>query len=72
MEAAERLRVTKMTLEVTNEKLETELEDIKQRLREALSRPITEAVDTKTMRSSVVTRSTKPIVFQKRALKSNL
>lgn len=72
MEAAERLRVTKMTLEVTNEKLETELEDIKQRLREALSRPITEGVDTKTMRSSVVTRSTKPIVFQKRALKSNL
>lgn len=42
MEAAERLRVTKMTLEVTNEKLEAELEDIKQRLREALSRPITE------------------------------
>uniref|UniRef100_A0A3P9C6K4 Centrosomal protein 290 n=1 Tax=Maylandia zebra TaxID=106582 RepID=A0A3P9C6K4_9CICH len=56
MEAAERLRVTKMTLEVTNEKLEAELEDIKQRLREALSRPITEGVDTKTMRSSVVTR----------------
>lgn len=72
MEAAERLRVTKMTLEVTNEKLEAELEDIKQRLREALSRPIPEGVDTKTMRSSVVTRSTKPIVFQKRALKSNL
>uniref|UniRef100_A0AAX7U210 Centrosomal protein of 290kDa coiled-coil region domain-containing protein n=1 Tax=Astatotilapia calliptera TaxID=8154 RepID=A0AAX7U210_ASTCA len=56
MEAAERLRVTKMTLEVTNEKLEAELEDIKQRLREALSRPITEGLDTKTMRSSVVTR----------------
>uniref|UniRef100_A0A3B4G126 Centrosomal protein 290 n=1 Tax=Pundamilia nyererei TaxID=303518 RepID=A0A3B4G126_9CICH len=56
MEAAERLRVTKMTLEVTNEKLEAELEDIKQRLREALSRPITEGVDTKTMKSSVVTR----------------
>uniref|UniRef100_A0A3Q4HA42 Centrosomal protein 290 n=1 Tax=Neolamprologus brichardi TaxID=32507 RepID=A0A3Q4HA42_NEOBR len=56
MEAAERLRVTKMTLEVTNEKLEAELEDTKQRLREALSRPITEGVDTKTMKSSVVTR----------------
>ncbi|XP_013129234.1 centrosomal protein of 290 kDa isoform X1 [Oreochromis niloticus] len=56
MEAAERLRVTKTTLEVTNEKLEAELEDTKQRLREALSRPITEGVDTKTMKSSVVTR----------------
>lgn len=71
MEAAERLRVTKTTLEVTNEKLEAELEDTKQRLRDALSRPITEGVDTKTMKSSVVTRSAKPVVFQKRTLKSN-
>uniref|UniRef100_A0A669F569 Centrosomal protein 290 n=1 Tax=Oreochromis niloticus TaxID=8128 RepID=A0A669F569_ORENI len=70
MEAAERLRVTKTTLEVTNEKLEAELEDTKQRLREALSRPITEGVDTKTMKSSVVTRSAKPVVFQKRTLKN--
>ncbi|XP_030587745.1 centrosomal protein of 290 kDa [Archocentrus centrarchus] len=56
MEAAERLRVTKTTLEVANEKLEAELEDTKRRLREALSRPITEGVDTKTLKSSVVTR----------------
>ncbi|XP_036961834.1 centrosomal protein of 290 kDa isoform X2 [Acanthopagrus latus] len=56
MEAAERLRVTKTSLEVTNEKLEAELEETKQRLRAALSRPITEGADSKTWKASVVTR----------------
>ncbi|XP_047453356.1 centrosomal protein of 290 kDa isoform X3 [Mugil cephalus] len=56
IEAAERLRVTKASLKVTNEKLETELEETKERLRAALSRPITEGADSKTWRSSVVTR----------------
>lgn len=56
IEAAERLRVTKASLEATNEKLETELEETKGRLRAALSRPIAEGADSKTWRSSVVTR----------------
>ncbi|KAM8750943.1 centrosomal protein of 290 kDa isoform 7-T7 [Acanthopagrus schlegelii] len=56
MEAAERLRVTKTSLEVSNEKLEAELEETKQRLRAALSRPITEGADSKTWKASVVTR----------------
>ncbi|XP_042352849.1 centrosomal protein of 290 kDa [Plectropomus leopardus] len=56
MEAAERLRVTKASLEVTNEKLEAELEETKQRLRAALSKPITEGADSKTWKASVVTR----------------
>lgn len=57
MEVAERLRVTKTSLEVTNEKLEAELEETKLRLREALSRPIPEGADSKTYKASVVTRS---------------
>ncbi|XP_060891969.1 centrosomal protein of 290 kDa isoform X2 [Labrus mixtus] len=56
MEAAERLRVTKTSVEVTNEKLESELEETKQRLRAALSRPILEGADSKTWKASVVTR----------------
>ncbi|XP_023262793.1 centrosomal protein of 290 kDa [Seriola lalandi dorsalis] len=56
MEAAERLRVTKTGLEVNNEKLEAELEETKQRLRAALSRPITEGADSKTWKASVLTR----------------
>ncbi|XP_071313277.1 centrosomal protein of 290 kDa isoform X2 [Trachinotus anak] len=56
MEAAERLRVTKTGLEVNNEKLEAELEETKQRLRAALSTPITEGADSKTLKASVVTR----------------
>uniref|UniRef100_A0A3Q3L2Y2 Centrosomal protein 290 n=1 Tax=Labrus bergylta TaxID=56723 RepID=A0A3Q3L2Y2_9LABR len=56
MEAAERLRVTKTSVEVTNEKLETELEETKQRLLAALSRPILEGADSKTWKASVVTR----------------
>lgn len=46
-----------MSLEVTNEKLEAELEATNQRLREALSRPAMEVADRKTGRASVVTRS---------------
>ncbi|GLD61613.1 centrosomal protein of 290 kDa [Lates japonicus] len=56
VEAAERLRVIKTSLEMSNEKLEAELEETKQRLRAALSRPITEGADGKTMKASVVTR----------------
>ncbi|XP_019934440.2 centrosomal protein of 290 kDa isoform X8 [Paralichthys olivaceus] len=56
MEAGERLRVTKTSLEVNNEKLEAELEETKQRLRAALSKPITEGADAKTWKASVVTR----------------
>ncbi|KAM6937006.1 centrosomal protein of 290 kDa [Xenentodon cancila] len=54
MEAAERLRVTKTGLEVTNEKLETELEETRRRLRAALTTPTTENADSK--KASVVTR----------------
>ncbi|KAF1386439.1 hypothetical protein PFLUV_G00094850 [Perca fluviatilis] len=56
MEAAERLRVTKATLEATNEKLEAELEETKLRLRAALSKAIPEGADSKTWKASVVTR----------------
>ncbi|XP_034734119.1 centrosomal protein of 290 kDa isoform X10 [Etheostoma cragini] len=56
MEATERLRVTKATLEATNEKLEAELEETKQRLRAALSKAIPEGADSKTWKASVVTR----------------
>lgn len=55
-EAAERLRVTKTSLEVNNEKLEAELEETKQRLRVALSKPIAEGAGSKTWKASVVTR----------------
>lgn len=58
MESAERLRVSKKSLEVTSEKLEAELEETKQRLRAALSRPAAAAAggaDGK--KSSVVARS---------------
>ncbi|XP_076589766.1 centrosomal protein of 290 kDa isoform X3 [Chaetodon auriga] len=56
VEAAERLRATKTNLEVTNEKLEAELEETKRRLRAALSRPITEGADSKAWKASVLTR----------------
>ncbi|KAK5866894.1 hypothetical protein PBY51_011431 [Eleginops maclovinus] len=56
METVERLKVSKASLEVTNEKLEAELEDTKQRLRAALSKPITEGADSKTWKATVVTR----------------
>ncbi|XP_051808594.1 centrosomal protein of 290 kDa isoform X2 [Acanthochromis polyacanthus] len=56
MDSAERLRVTKTNLEANNEKLEAELEETKQRLQAALSRPIPEGADSKTWKASVVTR----------------
>jgi len=46
-----------MSLEVTNEKLEAELEETKQRLLAALSRPVTEGAYSKASKASVVTRS---------------
>ncbi|XP_074532941.1 centrosomal protein of 290 kDa [Halichoeres trimaculatus] len=55
-EAAERLKVTKTSVEVTNEKLEAELEETRQRLRAALSRPIAEGAESKGWKASVVTR----------------
>lgn len=56
-EAAEKLRVTKASLEVTNEKLQAELEETNQRLLLAQSRgPSLEGADGKTWKSSVVTR----------------
>lgn len=57
VESAQRLKVSNMSLEVTNEKLEAELEATNQRLREALSSPAMEVADRKTGRASVVTRS---------------
>lgn len=57
VEAAEKLRVAKTSLELNNEKLEAELEETKQRLREALSRPIAEGADSRSWKASVVTRS---------------
>ena len=57
MESVQRLKVSKTSLEVTNEKLEAELDAANQRLREALSRPATEVADRKTGRASVITRS---------------
>ncbi|KAM3609329.1 uncharacterized protein V6R79_013026 [Siganus canaliculatus] len=56
VESAERLRVTKTSLEVTNEKLEAELEETKDRLRAALSKPLIEGADSKTWKATVVTR----------------
>ncbi|XP_013873072.1 centrosomal protein of 290 kDa [Austrofundulus limnaeus] len=56
MVASEKLRVTKTSLEFTNEKLEAELEETRQKLRVALSKPITEGADGKTGKASVVTR----------------
>ncbi|XP_061917322.1 centrosomal protein of 290 kDa isoform X2 [Entelurus aequoreus] len=56
MEVAEKLRLAKTSAELTSEKLEAELEKTKQRLLDALSRPITQGSDSKAMKSSVVTR----------------
>ncbi|XP_061677672.1 centrosomal protein of 290 kDa isoform X2 [Syngnathoides biaculeatus] len=55
-EAAERLRVSKTSLELASDKLEAELEETKQRLWEALSRPIVEVTEGKSAKGSVVTR----------------
>ncbi|XP_058500486.1 centrosomal protein of 290 kDa isoform X2 [Solea solea] len=54
-ENAERLRATKMNLEVSNEKLEAKLEETDKRLLAALSSPLTEGAD-KNWKASVVTR----------------
>ncbi|XP_047249000.1 centrosomal protein of 290 kDa isoform X6 [Girardinichthys multiradiatus] len=56
MEATERLRVTKTSLEVSNEKLESELENTKERLRTALSKTVTVGSDSKASKATVVTR----------------
>ncbi|XP_077373342.1 centrosomal protein of 290 kDa isoform X3 [Festucalex cinctus] len=56
MEATEKLSVSKTTIELGCEKLEVELEETKQRLRDALSRPAMEVTDGKTAKVSVVTR----------------
>uniref|UniRef100_A0A8C5CAX6 Centrosomal protein 290 n=1 Tax=Gadus morhua TaxID=8049 RepID=A0A8C5CAX6_GADMO len=55
-EATERLRVTRSGLEVTIEKLESELEETRRKLHTALSRTIPEGADSKTWKASVVTR----------------
>ncbi|CAL8376003.1 unnamed protein product [Arctogadus glacialis] len=55
-EATERLRVTRSGLEVTVEKLESELEETRRKLHAALSRAIPEGADSKTWKASVVTR----------------
>lgn len=57
MESAGRLRAANTSLEVTNGKLEAELEETKRRLLAALSKPATEGADGKTWKASVVTRS---------------
>lgn len=59
MEVAERLKVTKTSLEVTNEQLEAELEETKQRFQTALSRAIPEGAYSKTWKASIVSRSAK-------------
>ncbi|MEQ2185074.1 hypothetical protein GOODEAATRI_014516 [Goodea atripinnis] len=56
MEATERLRVTKTSLEVSNEKLESELENTKERLRTALSKAVAVGSDSKASKATVVTR----------------
>nr|XP_057930609.1 centrosomal protein of 290 kDa-like isoform X3 [Doryrhamphus excisus] len=56
MEAVEKLRLAKTSAELASEKLEAELEETQQKLLDALSRPITESADSKTLKTSVVTR----------------
>lgn len=48
--------MTKTSLEVTNEKLESELEETKLRLRTALSKAVAVGSDGKTSKATVVTR----------------
>ncbi|KAM6973340.1 centrosomal protein of 290 kDa [Aplochiton taeniatus] len=55
-EAAEKLRVTKTSIEVHNERLEAELEETKQRLWAAQSSTVPEGADGKTWKATVVTR----------------
>ncbi|KAM4554334.1 centrosomal protein of 290 kDa isoform 2-T2 [Fundulus diaphanus] len=56
MEAAERLRVAKTSLELTNDKLESELEETKQRLRTALSTAAAGGSNSRASKAAVVTR----------------
>uniref|UniRef100_A0A672JEJ6 Centrosomal protein 290 n=1 Tax=Salarias fasciatus TaxID=181472 RepID=A0A672JEJ6_SALFA len=56
VDAADRLRAAKTSLEVTNEKLEAELEETKQRLRTALFKPLSEGAESQPGRAAVVTR----------------
>jgi len=63
VDAAQRLRETKASAEVTNEKLEAELEQTKRRLRDALATPLAEGVSGKTRKGSVVTRSERHAVL---------
>ncbi|CAN9498923.1 unnamed protein product [Ophioblennius macclurei] len=55
-DAVDKLRVTKMSLEVTNEKLEAELEETKQRLRTALFKSPSEGGDGQPWKPTVITR----------------
>ncbi|XP_070973040.1 centrosomal protein of 290 kDa isoform X3 [Oncorhynchus clarkii lewisi] len=55
-EATEKLRMAKTSLEMTNEKLEAELEEARQQLVAAQSRVIPEGVESKTWKATVVTR----------------
>lgn len=50
----------KTNLEVTNEKLEAELEENRQKLQAALSKPIAEGTNGKTWKATVITRSANP------------
>ncbi|XP_051917156.1 centrosomal protein of 290 kDa-like isoform X2 [Hippocampus zosterae] len=54
--AVEKLRVSKTSVELGCEKLEVELEETKQRLRDALSKPALEVTGGKSTKVSVVTR----------------
>ena len=49
--------MTRSGLEVSNEKLESELEETRRKLHTALTRAIPEGADSKTWKASVVTRS---------------
>ncbi|XP_077451484.1 centrosomal protein of 290 kDa isoform X2 [Stigmatopora argus] len=55
-EAAEKLQLSKTSLELSCEKLEAELEETKERLRDALSRPTVDVTNVKSTKASVVTR----------------
>ncbi|XP_046890019.1 centrosomal protein of 290 kDa isoform X2 [Hypomesus transpacificus] len=55
-EAVEKLRVAKTSLEVTNDKLVTDLDEMKQRLLAAQSRTIPEGADSKTWKATVISR----------------
>uniref|UniRef100_A0A672Z2X2 Centrosomal protein 290 n=1 Tax=Sphaeramia orbicularis TaxID=375764 RepID=A0A672Z2X2_9TELE len=72
VEAAERLRATKMSLEVTNEKLEAELEETKERLRAALTRPVTEGTDGRMLKGTVLKNLLQAAEVEKAQLQSQI